>query len=95
MFYLFLANDLGTRGGPAHGGFMKARLALVPPLIWLACLRESANTPIRFGFRALTMASDAPCCGKPPTKGIWLLSSWTAGRRWTRQRGTILRCSLR
>jgi hypothetical protein len=56
MFYLFLANDLGTRGGPAHGGFMKARLALVPPLIWLACLRKSAHMPIRFGFRALTMA---------------------------------------
>jgi len=56
VFYLFLANDLGTRGGHLpHGGFLKARLALLPPLIWLACLREPANTPIRLAFRALTV----------------------------------------
>ena len=55
-FYLLLANDLGTRGGHLpHGGYIKARLALIPLLIWLACLREPANTPTRLVIRALTV----------------------------------------
>jgi hypothetical protein len=55
-FYLFLTNDLGTRGGQLpHGGFLKARLAILPPLISLACLREPANTPTRLVLRALTV----------------------------------------
>jgi hypothetical protein len=55
-FYLFLANDLGTRGGHLpHGGYIKSRLALFPPLIWLACLREPANTPTRLVIRILTV----------------------------------------
>jgi hypothetical protein len=54
--YLFLANDLGTRGGHLpHGGFLKARLALFPPLISLACLQEPSNTPTRLVLRALTV----------------------------------------
>lgn len=56
VFYLLLANHLGTRGGPAHGGFLKARLVLLPPLLWLACLRESASTSLRITGRALVVA---------------------------------------
>src|SRR5262249_16265091 len=54
-FYLFTANSLGTRGGLSHGGYLKPRLALLPPLIWLACLRESVNIRIRLAFRVLTV----------------------------------------
>ena len=54
--YLFLANNLGTRGGLSHGGYLKPRLALLPPLVWLACLREPANMRIRLAFRVLTVA---------------------------------------
>lgn len=54
--YLFLTNDLGVRDGNLpHGGYIKARLALLPPLIWLACLREPANAPLRLVIRALTV----------------------------------------
>jgi hypothetical protein len=55
-FYLVLPHDLGARDGLLpHGGYLKSRLALLPPLIWLACLREPANTPTRLVVRALTM----------------------------------------
>ena len=43
--YLLLANDLGSGDVLRHGGFLKTRLALLPPLVWLACLREPAHTP--------------------------------------------------
>lgn len=56
VFYLFLSNSLSTRGGLSHGGYLKPRLALLPPLIWLACLRESANTSIRLVLRGLMAA---------------------------------------
>src|SRR5438876_346221 len=53
--YLLLANDLGSgdRLLP-HVGFLKTRLALLPPWVWLACLRESAHAPTRLAIRALT-----------------------------------------
>jgi len=55
-FYLFAANDLGARDGVLpHGGYLKARLALLPPLLWLLCLREPANMPTRLLLRALTI----------------------------------------
>jgi hypothetical protein len=54
--YLLAANDLGARDGLLpHGGFLKARLALLPPLLWLACLREPVNTQARVVLRALTV----------------------------------------
>jgi hypothetical protein len=53
--YLFLANSLSARGGLSHGGYLKPRLALLPPLIWLACLREPSSTPLRLGLRTLTV----------------------------------------
>jgi hypothetical protein len=37
--YLLVPNHLGFD----HGGFLKARLAMLPPLAWLACLREPAR----------------------------------------------------
>ena len=54
-FYLLVANDLGSADGVLpHGGYLKTRLALLPPLIWLACLREPIFTPARLILRALT-----------------------------------------
>jgi hypothetical protein len=55
-FYLFLPDDLGRRDRLLpHGGFLKARLALLPPLFWLACLREPVHAPTRLVLRALTL----------------------------------------
>jgi hypothetical protein len=54
--YLLLANSLGVRGGLPHGSYLKPRLALLPPLFWLACLRESANPWIRRALRAAIVA---------------------------------------
>ncbi|HKI37764.1 MAG TPA: hypothetical protein VKA46_38280 [Gemmataceae bacterium] len=48
--YLLLPNHLGLE----HGGFLKARLALLPPLLWLACLREPALPEARLLVRGLT-----------------------------------------
>jgi hypothetical protein len=54
-FYLLLADHLGSHDRVlSHGGFLKARFALVPPLIWLACLREPRNLSIRLILRSLT-----------------------------------------
>jgi hypothetical protein len=37
-----------------HGGFLKPRLAPLPPLLWLACLREPAGRGPRWHVRAVT-----------------------------------------
>lgn len=34
------------------GGFLQNRLAVVAPLFWLACCRESKVKPVRYGLRA-------------------------------------------
>ena len=39
-----------------HGGVLKARLALLPPLVWLACLREPARLGMRVVSRTLALA---------------------------------------
>jgi hypothetical protein len=53
-FYLLLADHLGSGSGLLpHGGFLKARLALLPPLVLLACLREPAHMPTRLLLRLL------------------------------------------
>lgn len=54
--YLLLENNLGTRGGLPHGGYLKPRLALLPPLVWLACLRESSAPGRRLAGRVLAVA---------------------------------------
>jgi hypothetical protein len=40
----------------AHGGYLKARLALLPLLAWIACLREPAQRGMRILTRAMTLA---------------------------------------
>jgi len=42
-----------------HGGFLKTRLALMPPLLLLACLRE----PARPGMRIVARAAAVPLLG--------------------------------
>jgi hypothetical protein len=39
----------------AHGGFLKQRLAILPPLAWLACLSEPARAAMRIASRAGTL----------------------------------------
>ncbi len=41
--------------GP-HGGFLKPRLALLPPLVWLACLRMPAHRVLRRLVQAAMLA---------------------------------------
>ncbi len=40
--------------GAEHGGFVKGRLAPLPPLLWLACLREPAVRAARLLVRTVT-----------------------------------------
>jgi hypothetical protein len=54
--YLLLPDHLGfDQGVLRHGGFLKARLALLPPLLWLACLPEPARPVVRWLFRSVTV----------------------------------------
>ncbi len=39
----------------AHGGFLKTRLAPLPPLVWLACMREPAPGRARLLVRTATL----------------------------------------
>jgi len=39
----------------AHGGFLKQRLAVLPPLAWLACLSEPARASMRIVVRGLLL----------------------------------------
>ncbi len=51
-----LPHDLGgTSVGQSHGGFLRCRVALLPALLALACLREPANRIVRIGVRGLTV----------------------------------------
>jgi hypothetical protein len=49
--YLLVPNHLSFE----HGGFLKARLAPLPPLLALACLREPRHEVVRALVRALTV----------------------------------------
>lgn len=56
-FYLVVPNNLdGVDRRVAHGGFLKSRLALFAPLLWLACLREPVTPSARLVSRALVGA---------------------------------------
>ncbi|HEX4589835.1 MAG TPA: hypothetical protein VH120_07895 [Gemmataceae bacterium] len=53
--YLLVPDHLGgNHDGLPNGGFLKARLAPLPPLVWLACLREAEFRPLRLALRAVT-----------------------------------------
>jgi hypothetical protein len=49
--YVLVPDQLGLD----HGGFLKCRLAFLPPLIWLACLREPAPFGARLLVRSVTV----------------------------------------
>jgi hypothetical protein len=49
--FVLIPEDLGF----SHGGFLKGRLAPLPPLLWLACLREPAQRWLRLPVRAVTV----------------------------------------
>jgi hypothetical protein len=48
--FVVVPNHLGS----GHGGYVKARLAPLPPLLWLACLHEPAQRHARLLVRAVT-----------------------------------------
>jgi hypothetical protein len=50
--FMLLSDHLGFGGrNLPHGGFVKCRLAILPSLFALACLREPAQWPIRWALR--------------------------------------------
>jgi hypothetical protein len=55
VLYLLVPDHLGASpNSTEHGGFLKARLALLPPLLWLACFRAP---PLPGARRLLTRAA--------------------------------------
>jgi hypothetical protein len=54
LFFL-LTDHLGAGSGSySHGGYIKSRLAILPPLVWLGCLREPSWLFARLILRAMT-----------------------------------------
>jgi hypothetical protein len=53
---LFAAYFLVPASLDPHGGFLKTRLALLPPLLLLACLRELAQLWMRLATRGVVLA---------------------------------------
>jgi hypothetical protein len=50
--YLTVPDHLGGGDhGLPNGGFLKCRLALLPPLLWLACVREPSFRPLQISLR--------------------------------------------
>jgi hypothetical protein len=55
--YVLLPDHLGFGNNVLpNGGFLKARLALLPLLVWLACLREPDVAPARYVLRTMAVA---------------------------------------
>lgn len=50
VLYFVVPEELGR-----HGGFLKSRLVLFPPLLFLACGRESSHSGARYFFRAVIL----------------------------------------
>src|SRR5207302_4936914 len=51
VLYLILPDHLGAHPrSTEHGGFLKDRLALLPPLLWLACFPEPQAPLVRRGL---------------------------------------------
>ena len=67
--YLLVPDDLHR-----HGGVLKARLALLPPLVWLACLRE----PAHFGMR---LVSRTAALGLVAANLFLVTATFAAGNR--------------
>jgi hypothetical protein len=66
--YLFVPDHLGGGNhGLPNGGFLKARLALLPPMLWLACIREPNHVLLRLPFRVTIVALVAV--------NLWLVTS--------------------
>src|SRR5262249_44835136 len=75
--YVLVPNDL--RAG--QGGFLKTRLAPLPALVWLACLREPAGWP-RHVVRvvtALLLGVNLTCVTRTVLAGNRELERYTAG----------------
>jgi hypothetical protein len=55
--YVLVPDHLGTGNNVLpNGGFLKARLALLPLLVGMACLREPDVPPARYALRAMAVA---------------------------------------
>ncbi len=76
--YFLVPDHLGS----VHGGFLKARLAPLPFLLWLACLREPACFEVRALVRAVTvllLAANLLLVTATVRDGNELLGQYTAG----------------
>ena len=82
--FMSLPDDFGAGGGVLpNGGFIKGRLAVLVPLLLLACLREPAHAPpARYLLRALTvvlLAVNLVLVMQTMRQGNRILEQYTAG----------------
>ncbi len=81
--YALVPFDLGhARGVLPHGGYLKTRLAMLPFMLGLACLREPANTAVRIGVRgvlALLLVVHLLLVLATVSRGNTLIAEYTAG----------------
>jgi hypothetical protein len=82
-FYLLLPNHLPSSGVVLNqGGFLKARFALMVPLIWLACFQEPAHPLPRFlvrGWAVVLLGVNLFLVTQMFQAGNQLLEDYTAG----------------
>jgi hypothetical protein len=81
--YVLVPQHLTSENGVLnHGGFIKTRLALLPPLVWLACLREPPWLVLRIPTRLLTillLAANLVFVTRTFQSGNQELTQYTAG----------------
>jgi hypothetical protein len=76
--YVLVPSHLGF----THGGFLKTRLAPLPPLVWLACLREPAGRWPRLlarGILVVLLAANLLFVMRTMRDGNRQLTAYTAG----------------
>jgi hypothetical protein len=81
--YLLLPNHVAPAGPVlTQGGFLKARFALMVPLVWLACFREPGPVLLRFLVRGLTaglLAANLLLVTQTFQTGNKVIAEYTAG----------------
>jgi hypothetical protein len=81
--YVLVPDHLGGgQGGLPNGGFLKARMALLPPLFWIACLREPRLFALRMVLRlwiAIIVGANLWFVYGTVSEANQILSQYTAG----------------
>jgi hypothetical protein len=83
-FYLFLPDHFGAGNGVLpNGGYMKSRMAVLLPLIGLACLREPVQVPpsryLLRGLMVALLAVNLVLVTETVRQGSRILQQYTAG----------------